>query len=148
MIHCSPTADDSVEHYFCCPVWKEWQRRRLGARVAEHGLAHGMLATPMTDEDLRLQAVATYVLYRTVNHVRRLLTADETARKAFVHHYMDQQVHEATRDDSKLRSYCAEAGWAAWAKRPREGDAGHTVRRVRPRGGAASSAPAEETYQR
>eukprot|EP00974_Lingulodinium_polyedra_P110769 10713096-Lingulodinium_polyedra.AAC.1 len=58
---------------------------------------------------------------------------------------MDQQMHEATRDDSKLRSCCAEAGWVAWAKRPHEGGAGRAERRVRPRGSAASSAPTQAT---
>jgi hypothetical protein len=97
-----------------------------------------MLAIPMTDDDLRLQAVATYVLYRTVHHIRRQPGRNEEARKKFVQHYMDQQLHEATRDDSKLRNCCMKAGWAAWAKRPREGDAEHAGRQVRPRGSTAS----------
>ena len=65
-----------------------------------------MLALTMDDTALRLQAVATYVLYRTVHHVRRLTGIIGLAREQYVKRYLDQMLHEATRDDGRLRHCC------------------------------------------
>ena len=118
VLGCSATADDAIEHYFCCPVWRDWLRRRLGTASSQHGLVHGVLATKMSDKTLQLQAVATYVLYRTVNHIRHRPLGAETAWREFLQHYFDQQRHEAARGHPKLQKCCKEAAFEASRKRP------------------------------
>ena len=122
VLHCSDTADDSIEHYFNCPIYREWCRRRLGFDQQEGRLVHGLLATSMTGDAIKLQAVATYVLYRTTNHMRRQPFRQAEHRARYVQQYMDQSWHEAARDDGPLRSCCAKASLAASRKRAREQD--------------------------
>ena len=120
LLHCRDEAADSIEHYFRCPVWLDWQRRRLGDRLVGHGLGHGVLASRMSDEALRLQAVATYLLYRTVNHLRHHRFAQPEERQQYIQHYLNQMLHEATRDDSALRRCCGCPVADAARKRARE----------------------------
>ena len=106
VLGCSHTAHDSVEHYFYCPVFREWATSRLGTTAARCSLAHGLLAVNMTDQQLQVQAVKTYVLYRAVNQVRRRAfdTAEDRTRASRA--IMEQLVHEAVRDDARLRRAC------------------------------------------
>ena len=81
----------------------------------------------MNDTTLQLQAVATYVLYRTVNHIRHRPPAEETKRHEYLQHYLDQQRHEATRGDPKLQRCCHAAASEAFRKRLREDTAPTTT---------------------
>lgn len=110
VLGCSPTADDSVEHYFCCPEWRRWLRRRFGSALADHALPHALLAVTMPLATLRRQAVATYVLYRAVNQMRRSREWANNRTESYSTHCMDQLLHEAVRDDPRLRKCCREAG--------------------------------------
>lgn len=105
-LQCSATAADSVEHYFRCPVWLEWQRRRLGDCLRDHGLRHGVLAAPMSDGQLCRQAIGNYVLYRGTNHLRRHRFAPRANVQEYIHQHLDQLLHEGTRDSLVLRRYC------------------------------------------
>ena len=139
MLNCSSTADDSIEHYFSCPTWRRWLRDRLGQGVADHALQHGVLAHRMLDNDLSRQAVATYVLYRTVHHMRRLTGHAAASYETYLRHYMDQQLHEAVRDDKRLRHCCRSARQEAYTKRPLTEDTAVAARSVRPRTTTANS---------
>ena len=106
VLGCSRTADDSVEHYMHCPIGRAWAEARMARPRSQTDLARGLLAENMTDDELVRQAVFTYVLYRTVNHVRRLTFADDGGRQTFCRQYMGQMLHEATRDDPRVRNRC------------------------------------------
>ena len=133
VLGCSPTADDSVEHYVRCPVGRQWSQQAFAGELDGHDLAHHVLAAPMTDYRLSLQGVTTYVLYRTVHHVRRRGFVTEAQRAEFVRHYMSQQLHEATRSSAKLRRTCDV--WAALALKRRREQEADPGRAVRPRPG-------------
>ena len=134
VLGCSTTACDSVEHYFHCPVWLDWQRSRLGHSVTHHRLAHAVLGVDMGDQALCLQAVSTYVLYRTVNHIRHRRFRDAQARSAYIKQFMNQLLHEACRGHARLRQVCQGSGSARPVRRPRaEEAAARPARRVRRR---------------
>ena len=65
----------------------------------------------MQEEQLMLQAVANYILYRTTNYVRHRQALPGTAKAAHLSKYMDQMLHEATRDDGRLRQCCGGQGF-------------------------------------
>ena len=117
VLGCPSGAEDSIEHYLHCPIWRDWAGRRLGGAVCENTLQRTMLAESLSKDQMKLQATATYVLYRTVHHVRRQAAQGQQQRSTYIKHFMDQQLHEATRDDSKLRNCCSSAGWTEHAKR-------------------------------
>eukprot|EP00959_Pyramimonas_sp_CCMP1952_P312041 6530725-Pyramimonas_sp.AAC.1 len=104
VLGCSETALDSVEHYCQCPVLRHWQRRQLGFQITQHGLAHSVLGATMDDTTLMLQATSTYVLYRTVHHIRHLRDQPRRDRQQYVQHYMGQTLHEACRGCARLRN--------------------------------------------
>ena len=52
---------------------------------------------------LRQTAVAVYVLYRTVNHLRRASPLGD-ASEEYKRHFMNQMLHEAARGDGRLRA--------------------------------------------
>ena len=70
-----------------------------------------MLADTLQDDDLRKLAVAVYVAYRTVNHVRHRTAVSSQ----YIRDFFNQMLHEATRDDDALRRCCA--GLAPVARR-------------------------------
>ena len=62
-----------------------------------------LAAKGMDDLRLRQIAVAVFVLYRTVNHLRHTCPrGDATAE--YKKHYMNQMLHEAARGDSRLQA--------------------------------------------
>ena len=128
---CSPTARDSVEHYFYCHVFRGWATSRLGTNAASCSLAHGLLAVNMTDQQLKVQAVMTYVLYRAVNQVRRrdFDTVEDRTRASRA--IMEQLVHEAVRGDAGLRRACTFPYVSAsrGRRRPYDDDGGRRVAR-------------------
>ena len=130
VLGCSETADDSVEHYVRCPVWRRWVAGRLGQDFADRGLEHALLATTMTDVSLGIQSAMVYVLYRTVNQLRRMTFRTAETRDGYIKDYMYQQLHEATRDSPGLRRSCEAAGFR---RRPAEAGAPGGDRQVRRR---------------
>lgn len=117
ILHCDACGEDSLEHYVCCPTWKNWLRRRFGPEQDLHGLSSAMLAKNMTPSALKVQAVANYVLYRTTQHMRHANLRGATDRTAYIGHFMDQQVHEAARGDDPLRKACDAAMRESWVRR-------------------------------
>ena len=72
IFQCSPTAEDSIEHYACCPRVAEWARRDLGLDQPEGTQAKlaGFLlldppVTALNDEALAARALRTASVYRT-----------------------------------------------------------------------------------
>ena len=79
-----------------------------------------MISMPMTPEELRIQAVVNYVVYRTINQARRKHFATGEKATKYISQYMDQQVHEATRDHPALRKCCHERIASRGLKRRRD----------------------------
>ena len=71
----------------------------------------------MTIEKLQLQAVANFILYRTTNHVRHTTLPAGDGRREYISHYMDQLLHEACKDDARLRMCCQGGHEAKGSKR-------------------------------
>jgi hypothetical protein len=89
-----------------------------------------MLVTPMQRDRLQLQAASTYVLRRTVNHLRheKQLRADE--RTIYAWHFMHQMLQETIRGHGGLTKLVMSSAATA-SKRPAERTA--DTRRVRQR---------------
>ena len=81
------------------------------------------------DSALLVQSVLVYVLYRTVHRIRRMLVRADEARAEYIKHYMHRQLHEATRDDARLRRCCKGFG----AQRRAAEEDPQAARRVRQR---------------
>eukprot|EP00974_Lingulodinium_polyedra_P018282 1767829-Lingulodinium_polyedra.AAC.1 len=64
-----------------------------------------MLAVRLPDRDLAIQVVATYVLYRAVQHARRCDFTTAAAHGEYVGQFLGQQLHEAVRGDARLRQW-------------------------------------------
>jgi hypothetical protein len=97
LLGCSPTAADSIEHYFQCRFVREWRDKRLPPIVRSHGLQEALLATPMNDVQLKNQGLLTYVVYRTTNDLRHQTGLPHPPPRDFVVQYMNQMVHEGLR---------------------------------------------------
>ena len=95
-------ATDSIEHYVHCPCIRDWLHRRLGVDASSFGLARWMLAEPLDDRELSVQAVAIYILNKTVHHVRRKCFANDMSRLEYVQHFFNQQLHEALKGHRSL----------------------------------------------
>ena len=74
----------------------------------------------MDDTTLMIQAVSTYVLYRTVHHLRHRRDPSGAGRQQYVQHYMDQTLHEACRGCARFRNVCQRASGAPTLRRQRE----------------------------
>ena len=72
----------------------------------------------MLDTPLCMQAVANYILYRTTSHIRFAGNIPEDSRTEYVERFMDQTLHEATRDEPRLRRLCMQASGEQGTKRP------------------------------
>ena len=132
LLRCSSSAVDSIEHYVHCRVMRDWMATRLRLQGTCSGMEWGMLATEHTDMQLRMGAVATYVLYRTVNHLRHRTRLDGDDRITYTCKFMGQILYEACRDDLQLWRCCRGLPVAPRQKRRAE-DSGATRRRTRPR---------------
>lgn len=132
VLRCSPSAADSIEHYVRCRAMRDWMATRLRLQDASRELDWWVLATEHTDTDLRMVAVATYVLYRTVNHLRHQTRLDGDDHSAYTRKFMDQMLYEACRDDLQLRRCCRGLPAAPRQKRTAE-DSGTGQRRTRRR---------------
>ena len=75
LLGCSPQAEDSIEHYFRCPVTRDILHKQL--HLSPHLYANIHTATlcnaNITDTDcLTAVALLSYALYTTTNHLRAL----------------------------------------------------------------------------
>jgi hypothetical protein len=73
LLGCSPTAEDSIEHYCRCPVVRSFADRFLQLRLtSENGLEYFMLAPFSSEEKVMLTraAVMIYATYNTINRIR------------------------------------------------------------------------------
>ena len=103
-LQCSETAADSIEHYVHCPVVGEWASRRLHLDARAMCMDHWLLAIHLSDSMLVRITAAIYVVYRTTQHVRNQTNIRDVA--AYINHYMNQMLYEATRDDDIFRRLC------------------------------------------
>jgi hypothetical protein len=97
LLGCSPTAADSIEHYFHCRIVREWRDARLLPCLRSHGLQEALLGSPMSDQQLKNQGLLTYVVYRTTNHLRHQTALPHPPPRDFVTQFMNQMVHEGLR---------------------------------------------------
>ena len=72
-------------------------------------MEHVMMVQPMSDDALRLQSVAHFMLYRTVNHLRHIHERRGQDLKVYVERFLSQLLHEVTQNDSALRRCCGGA---------------------------------------
>ena len=107
VLGCSITAADAIEHYVHCPVILEWLRVRMRVTVPRPRMQYWMLATKMPDQGLCRISAAVYVLNKAVHHVRRLTFESPEAQTEYVWHFLNQQLHEATRGADRFRSLCS-----------------------------------------
>ena len=63
---------------------------------------HWMLASTLQDNNWGKLAVAIYVAYHIVNHVRH----QHGVSLMYIRHYFNQMLHKAARDDLDLRRCC------------------------------------------
>ena len=104
---------------------------QLPARSCNDGW---FFTTAYTNTQLRQYAIAIYILYRTVNHLRHVGRTTEE----YKNHFMNQLVHEATRGDQRCRRDLGAARARAFLRRrPRSPDDHGAGRRVARRRGAA-----------
>ena len=97
VLGCSRTAADSIEHYTRCRAIRTWMRARLEVEAGDVDVSRWMLATPLTDRELSIQAVAIYVSNKVVHHMRRKVFRAGADRETYANHFMNQQFHEARR---------------------------------------------------
>ena len=96
---CGKQQTDSVEHYLCCPIIRRWMQTRLRLDGASFTRDKWMFAVSLTDGELQLTAVVLYVVYRTTQHLRHR----EPTTGEYRNHFLNQMLHEAVRDDPRLR---------------------------------------------
>ena len=95
---------DAVEHYLKCPVVTEWIRSRMRDVQAPYSFDRWFMAERRPDTDTCRTANAIYVVYRVTQHLRH--SSHAIAGHEYVRHYMNQCLHEATRDSPGLRRVC------------------------------------------
>ena len=115
LLGCCRDAEDSIEHLLACPVTKEWVCRRLQLASTQVWRSRWLLGESMPLDVLLRIAVAQYALYRTTNHLRHRNTTHSTPD--YIQHYLNQILHEATRDSPQLRDYCR--GAQPWSRKRR-----------------------------
>ena len=104
VLGCSPTADDAIEHYVHCPILQDWLHRRLHLQVPYPRLQWWLLGWHLTNMELCKQAAAAYVLNKTVHHIRRLRFHKAEDKEEYTRHFMNQQLHEASRGNARLQA--------------------------------------------
>jgi hypothetical protein len=82
-----------------------------------------IIATAMSKEHLSLHALGTYVLYRTVNHLRHASVACPNDRRHHVGHVMHESLHEAARGHDRLGKLIAGTSAPKTGSARREGSA-------------------------
>ena len=101
VLGCSPTAEDSLEHYACCPLIRQAARRhlRLNLRGWPHAISDFMmLQGPPTarhpdDEAIARHSLLLYAAYRVTNDARHR----RPATRAEVAGMLQQAIGEGTR---------------------------------------------------
>jgi hypothetical protein len=102
---CSSTAQDSIEHYACCPVIRDAARRHLNLHLRgwPYALTDLMLASgpptarhPTEDERIRV-AILNYAAYLTTNSARHCPPQDAAEAAAM----LQQAIAEGARDHAR-----------------------------------------------
>ena len=71
VLACSPTAEDRIEHYACCPFFRRLIINWMGLDPRLVSLAGFLLAAPvMSDQEVVLVSVAVYAMHRATAHFR------------------------------------------------------------------------------
>ena len=102
VLGCSPTAEDSLEHYACCPLIRQAARRHLRLNLREWPYALTdflMVQGPPTtrhpdDEHITRHSLLLYAAYRVTNAARHR----RPASRAEVAGMLQQAIGEGTRD--------------------------------------------------
>lgn len=106
VFRCSPTAEDSLEHYARCVYTRELASRYLRLDPEQHANLHSfnLCSTAVnTEEDLVCTAILIYAVYRGTNHMRHNYGQQDYQRE-----YIYRMLQQFAREGALNHKYSAQ----------------------------------------